>query len=213
VLSSFMGGLGLGNALAGRWGGRLRTPVRAYAVVEVIVGITGLGLVVLLPAGSDLLAPLFRPFLDRPVPLNGLRLGLAFLMLMLPCTAMGATLPLLVKALRAQDPSFGRALGRLYGWNTLGGVVGALAVETLLVRQFGMRGSAVFAAGLNAAAAAGALWLVGRSPEPTEPEAPVPTRAVLSGRRRRSPRCVKGAPRRSSTCAGTSWASLSPSAC
>jgi spermidine synthase len=159
VLSSFMGGLALGNAFAGRRGGALARPVRAYAALEAVVGVTGLGLVALLPYGSELLAPLFRPFLDRPLPLNALRLGLAFVLLMVPCTAMGATLPLLVKALRARDASFGAALGRLYGWNTLGGVVGAVAVEMVFVRAFGLLGSALFAAALNLAAAGGALWL------------------------------------------------------
>src|SRR5438105_4544542 len=32
VLSGFMGGLALGNALAARYGDRLRNPVRAYAI-------------------------------------------------------------------------------------------------------------------------------------------------------------------------------------
>ena len=34
VLSSFMGGLALGNGLAGRYGDRLRNPIRAYAIAE-----------------------------------------------------------------------------------------------------------------------------------------------------------------------------------
>jgi spermidine synthase len=156
VLSSFMGGLGLGNALAGRWGARLARPVRAYAVLELVVGATGLGLVLVLPLTAEWFAPLVRPFLDRPLPLNALRLGLAFVMLLVPTTAMGATLPLLVKALRDRG-GFGRVLGRLYGWNTLGGVLGAIGVEAVLVGAFGLRGSAVAAALLNLAAAAGAL--------------------------------------------------------
>lgn len=167
VLSSFMGGLGLGNALAGRWGARVARPVRAYALLEVVVGVTGLGLVLVLPLTAGWFVPLFRPFLDRPVPLNALRLGLAFVMLLVPTTAMGATLPLLVKALRDRG-GFGTVLGRLYGWNTLGGVLGAIGVEAVLVGALGLRGSAVAAALLNLAAAAGALAVERRLGKPLE---------------------------------------------
>ena len=49
VLSGFMGGLALGNALAARYGDRLRNPVRAYAIAEVAIALTGVGLVYLFP--------------------------------------------------------------------------------------------------------------------------------------------------------------------
>jgi predicted membrane-bound spermidine synthase len=50
-------------------------------------------------------------------------------------------------------------LGRLYGWNTLGAVAGALAVELVLIARLGITGSAWFAALLDLAAAAIALSL------------------------------------------------------
>lgn len=156
VLASFMAGLALGNGLAARHGGRPRRPVVAYALLEATVGLTGAGLVVLLPRLTPLLAPAFRPFLSRPEALNALRLALAFALMLVPATAMGATLPVLVRALSARERDFGRALGRLYGWNTLGAVAGALAGEGVLIGRFGLRGTAVVAAILNGLAAAGA---------------------------------------------------------
>src|SRR5437764_6958915 len=44
VLSSFMGGLALGNALAGWYGSRLRRFLWVYAAVELTVAATGVGL-------------------------------------------------------------------------------------------------------------------------------------------------------------------------
>ena len=38
VLSGFMGGLTLGNAVGARYGGRVVNPVRAYAIAEVAIG-------------------------------------------------------------------------------------------------------------------------------------------------------------------------------
>src|ERR1051325_1785122 len=153
VLSSFMGGLALGNALAIRYGTAVRRYLAAYAAIEVVIGATGVGLTLLLPVLTPLSAPLFGPFLDIPVVLHPLRFGIAFLLLLVPTTAMGLSLPLLVKGVMRWDANFGSVLGRLYGWNTVGAVAGALAVEMLLVEQFGVRGSAFVALLLNFMAA------------------------------------------------------------
>jgi spermidine synthase len=118
VLAGFMGGLALGNALAARYGARMPNPVRAYAVAETAIAVTGVGLVFLLPGLGAMLAPWLRPLLDHAWLLNPVRLGLAFLLLLVPSTAMGITLPLLTKALAVRGSAFGPALGQLYGWNT-----------------------------------------------------------------------------------------------
>ena len=159
VLAGFMGGLALGNALAARYGNRLRNPVRAYALAELAIGLTGIGLVYLLPVFGVALAPWFQPLLDQPWILNPLRLSLAFLLLVIPSTAMGITLPLLTKTLMGYDRHFGRVLGRLYGWNTLGAVLGVVLGETVLISEVGVHGTALAAGALNlfAATVAGGL--------------------------------------------------------
>jgi len=159
VLAGFMAGLALGNGLAARLGHRVRRPARLYAYVELTIAVTGLGLVHLLPSLTPLLAPLLRPFVDFPWLLNPLRLGAAFALLVVPSTAMGITLPLLVAALLRRDPSFGAVLGRVYGWNTLGAVVGALVGDALLIEVLGIRGTGLAAASLSTTAALLALHL------------------------------------------------------
>lgn len=152
VLSGFMGGLALGNAWVARAGPRIARPIRAYAWLEAAVALTGLALVVGLPHLPRPLASLFRPLLGEPLALNAIRFTLAFALLLVPSTAMGATLPLLVKALHRHRPGFGTALGWLYGWNTLGAMLGAIAAEEWLVPAFGIRASAGAAVACNAAA-------------------------------------------------------------
>jgi predicted membrane-bound spermidine synthase len=174
VLAAFMAGLAAGNALAARLADRVAHPLRAYAAIEVVIGSSAAALVFAMPALTGMLAEAFAALGERPWLLNGVRLPLAFVLMMVPASAMGATLPVLVHALSAEDPRFGRALGRLYGWNTLGAVVGAVAGELWLFAPLGLPGSALAAAALNAAAAAGALGLAGatrgrlgaREPEP-----------------------------------------------
>src|SRR5262245_15670870 len=154
VLSAFMAGLALGNALVARVGPKLANPVRTYAYAEAAIALTGVGLVYVFPLLGAALAPVFRPLLDRPWLLNPLRLLLAFVVLLIPSTAMGITLPLLTKALQRDEGGFGRILGWLYGWNTLGAMAGVVAGEMLFLGRFGVRGTAVAAGGLNLVAAA-----------------------------------------------------------
>jgi len=49
VLAAFLGGLALGNALVARAGARIRRPVRLYAGLELVIGLTGVLLVLVLP--------------------------------------------------------------------------------------------------------------------------------------------------------------------
>jgi spermidine synthase len=182
VLSGFMGGLALGNALAARHGDRLGNPVRAYAMAEAAIAATGVALVYLFPVIGAVFAPWLRPVLDHPWVLNPIRLVIAFLLLLIPSTAMGITLPLLTKALSARDPQFGRVLGRLYGWNTLGAMSGVVIGEMYLVGAYGVRGTALIAGALNLIAAAVAAWLSSRAGESSSRNPPRVPGGLAAGR-------------------------------
>jgi spermidine synthase len=161
TLAAYMGGLGLGNLLAGRFGRRVLEPVRVYAILELVIAATGVLLVPLLPALAALIAPLLGLAENGSWFNTPLRLIVVFAFLMIPTTAMGATLPLLMKALcRAQtegqaqaNSGFGKALGYLYGFNTLGAMAGVIAGEMFLVEYLGVFGTGVAAALLNVTAA------------------------------------------------------------
>jgi hypothetical protein len=229
VLSGFMGGLALGNAAAARYGDRLRNPVRTYAIAESAIAVTGVGLVYLFPILGSALAPWFRGLLDQPWALNPLRLAIAFLLLLIPSTAMGITLPLLCGALARHDAdasgigdwirhsnsvrsesrnrvpnpeSFGRVLGRLYGWNTLGAMFGVIIGETYLIGAFGVRGTALLAGTLNMFAAAVAAWLSVRGSEPGDDSTHISmSGADLSG----PPRRVRESGYHPTLTPGTRW--------
>ena len=172
VLSSVMIGLALGNAAAARWTPRLRNPMRVYGLIELLIALTGWLLVWQLPTWGGALAPMMAPWLDQPWLINPLRLAGGFMLLLVPATAMGATLPLLVGVLMARDSHFGSVLGRLYGWNTLGAMCGALAGELFLIAWLGIRGAGVFAVGCNVLAALGAFVLASRWPPMVVPRTP-----------------------------------------
>lgn len=164
VLSGFMAGLALGNAAVAASGRRLAHPLRVYAALELLVAFSGVFVTWLLPQAGGLLAPAA----GGGAALNTLRFLVAFVFLLVPATAMGATLPVLVSALCARGTRFAVALGRLYGWNTLGAVTGVLVSEVVLVDAVGVSGSAWVAALLNVCAAGLALC-AGTVSEPAAP--------------------------------------------
>jgi len=157
VLSSFMGGLACGSALVARYGHRIRRPVRAYAALEVAVAAAGAVLAVALPDLTGAVSAATAPVAQTVWLANIIRFVVAFLALLAPATAMGATLPLLVGASTARRRRLGPALGRLYGLNTLGAVAGVAGAELLLIGAMGVTGAAACAASLCLAAAATAL--------------------------------------------------------
>ena len=174
VLAAFMTGLAVGNAIAVRWAARIERPLRAYALLEIGAGVAGTAVVLAMPPLAPVLAPLFRALGDMPALANIVRLAIAFALVLLPTTAMGITLPVLTRALSRGDEDFGRVLGRLYGWNTLGGVMGAVAGELWLIARFGLRGTALAAAGLNLLAATAAWTLSHREAAAPSATGPAP---------------------------------------
>ena len=176
VLASFMAGLAAGNALAARYGRSVQNPLQLYAATECVVALAGIAIVVLLPPLNPTLARAFTHVIEQAWLVNVLRLLAGFSLMLVPATAMGLTLPLIAKTTARYDANFGRALGRLYGLNALGGMAGALCGELWLIGWLGQRGTALTAGTLNLVAAAAALLLMRRVAvsEKTGPEEPAP---------------------------------------
>jgi predicted membrane-bound spermidine synthase len=164
ILSSFMAGLALGSAIAASSTLPRLRPLRLYAGLEMLVAIFGCTLVFGLPLIGGWMRPVFQALWDHQPLLNLLRFAVSFLILLIPTTAMGLTLPVLLEDPLLQRQEFGRSMGFLYGANTLGAMAGALFGEMYLIQRCGLLGTAWTAAGVGCAAAALA-WMFAR-PEP-----------------------------------------------
>lgn len=153
ILSSFMAGLALGSATAA-WTtlGRLR-PLRLYAGLEVVVAISGCTLVFGLPLLGEWMRPLFQAIWVHQQLINVVRFAVSFLILLIPTTAMGLTLPILLEDPLLKKQAFGRSIGLLYGANTFGAMAGAFLGDVYLIRTCGLLGTALMAAGLSCTAA------------------------------------------------------------
>ena len=161
ILSSFMAGLALGNALAASSRIRRWRPLYLYAVLEVLVALFGCTIVFALPVLGQLMRPLWQTLWNYQPTLLGLRFVFSFLILLVPTTAMGLTLPVMIEDPALQQTTFGRAIGFLYGFNTLGAVVGAVLGEMYFIAAFGLYGTAL-AAGSAVCIAAAVAMLVAR---------------------------------------------------
>jgi spermidine synthase len=182
VLSGFMAGMAFGYALAERVAHRTRHALLLMAALELAIGASGVALVYMLPRLPPLLAGISAALEHQPAALQLVRFGCAFVLLLMPATAMGMTLPLLVRALRAADHRFGRLLGGLYGLNTAGAVLGTLLPQLSWLGWLGVRGSAFAAVGCNVLAAALAL-AARRFLAPARAPAPRATPAAHGGGR------------------------------
>lgn len=185
VLAAFMGGLALGNALIASLHDRIKEPVRLYAALELAIGLGGVAVVLLLPLLPAVLSPILGSLINTPVLLNASRLTIAFAILVIPAIAMGATLPVLVKALSQSHSNFGANLGFLYGWNTLGAMVGAISAALVLVPAFGIVNSGLVALLCNLVAAVIALRYRQAGATAPSPEALQSPHAAPANRRTR----------------------------
>lgn len=159
VLAIFMGGMALGAWLASRWGGRWRDLVLAYALVEAVIGLAGLGFHPLFLGYTALSQQTVLPMLSGAGVAAWQWLGATALILP-QCVLLGATFPLLSAGwLRLAPAQAGRVLGGLYFANSFGAALGVLAATFLLLPRIGMPGAVQLAGGLNLAVAAGAAWL------------------------------------------------------
>jgi len=154
VTAAFMGGLGLGNWWAACWWQRISHPRRQYVLVEAVIAVSGLAAFLLLFHGHDAIAARLAALSDAWVWLQFGRFLLGFVALLIPATAIGLTLPLLVGLRVGLASGFGPNLGRLYAFNTLGAVLGTVLAEWCLVAWLGLHGAALVAALLNLGAAA-----------------------------------------------------------
>jgi spermidine synthase len=184
ILSSFMAGLALGNAIAASSRVRRWQPLHLYAVLEVLVALFGCTIVFSLPLMGELMRPVWQMLWNYQPTLIGLRFVLSFLILLIPTTAMGLTLPVLVEDPILRRANFGRAIGFLYGSNTLGAVAGAVVGEAYLIEAFGLRGTGLTAGLASCIAAAIALFVSKRDGDTAAliPERALPLRLDVSYR-------------------------------
>ena len=185
VVAAYMGGLGLGAWLLGRRADRTPRPAELYGKLELAIGIFGI-------VSPLVLGLAHRIYIGTATALSldggasvALRFGLAALVLLIPTTLMGGTLPVLTRALTGENRELLKpSLGRLYGLNTLGAMAGTALAGFFLIEFVGVRASLWATAALNIAIGVTAIRMGRRqeslaSPSQENLDQPPPSSTVL----------------------------------
>ena len=149
VLAAFMGGLALGSALAGKMASRIKRPLRAYGIIEIGIAVYAI-VVPLVFSGIDYLyAFIWEQFHPGFYAFSLWRFVLSCLVLLVPTTLMGATLPILSAALLRSPNHKPTAVTRLYTCNLIGAIFGTIVAGFFLLPSLGVRLTIITAAAIN----------------------------------------------------------------
>ncbi|MBI4578957.1 MAG: fused MFS/spermidine synthase [Planctomycetes bacterium] len=188
VLVAFMSGLALGSWLSGRLGSRVRRPGRGYGLLEIAVGLYALAVPVLLRLADPLYRAIYQavsaPGSQTPmVILTAARFCVGALVLLLPATCMGATLPMLVRYVVRDAGRLGRSTGLLYGINTCGAMIGTLLAGFVLIPRLGLTRTTWSTAAVNVGIGLLALrFLRAEAVRPVSDQAAVPAKPTKQAR-------------------------------
>jgi spermidine synthase len=149
VLGSFMLGLALGSWGIGRFLHRIKNPLRVYAFMELGIGMFA----VCFPFLTQFTDSIFTMAVSTESSTSFsilVRALLAFFLLLVPTTLMGATLPLLTDFFR-RNPRYTRSwkVGLLYAANTIGAALGIILASFILIELIGVSATTRTAAALN----------------------------------------------------------------
>jgi spermidine synthase len=159
VLGAFMGGMAVGAWLAGRPSVARVDPVVAYALLEGWAGLYGLA------------TPFLLRLVETQPPL--VQFGSAVALLMPATVGMGASLPILARALGQGSSWVAVDVGRLYAANTAGAVLGPLVAVFWLFPQLGLLRTLHVASGIDVLVCVAVVALRRRTFPTWEPPAPI----------------------------------------
>jgi spermidine synthase len=150
MLASVLAGIAIGGALAGELARKQRIASRSFVVAQL---------------GTAAASAFVYLHLDRWIPAEG---GLSHhpllaVLLLLPATLLiGTTYPLAVRVLAGKSTTAETAAARVYSWNTIGAVFGALLAGLAVLPALRFEGTVQLAVDANLALALAALCLLDR---------------------------------------------------
>ncbi|HOD40632.1 MAG TPA: fused MFS/spermidine synthase, partial [Candidatus Wallbacteria bacterium] len=170
VTAAYMGGLAIGAYMPGRYADRVASPLKYYAIFELLIG------------AYALLFMFFSGSIDAAgVSLSTIVSKFAFVIavLIVPTLLMGATLPFVstayVRIFRPANKEF--AVSLLYGINALGGVFGIFLAGFYLIFMFGNTVTTLIAVAGNFIVAALAFFISSKAVKGEDETVPAETGA------------------------------------
>ncbi len=149
VLAAFMGGLAFGSALAGKLAHRIKKPLGVYGLMEILIALYALLVPLLFRLIDHVYVLIWQQLHPGYFTFSLWRFFLSGVVLLVPTTLMGATLPVLAVALMRSSGRDSNSVTRLYACNLAGAILGTLAAGFVLLPALGVRTTIAVAAALN----------------------------------------------------------------
>ena len=151
MLSAFLTGIGLGGYLIRFFLKRFKDRVAIFGWLQVLLGgfsALALPLLFFITEPQTMNQYLIKTS-DQVFPLIFASFGVAFLLMLVPATLIGATFPLVGQIGVRKLQNTGSSVGKIYAINTLGNVLGALLPGLLLISWLGIQKGILSMAMLN----------------------------------------------------------------
>lgn len=165
VLAAFMAGLGFGSYLWGHAIDRMfsvegaghHDPLLVYGKIEILIAATAAILSLLFANFASVYSWLIIWIPNHTVWIEAVKGVLAFALMFVPATLMGATLPIVSKYYVTDNTKLDSQVGYLYAINTLGAALGCLLTGFVLIDHMGVLQTALAASGMSLIAGIGAI--------------------------------------------------------
>ncbi len=168
VISGFMAGLALGAYYWGKKADKAQKPLRTYIFLEIGIAISALGASWLIFALDDVIVNVMTVDSINSGYWQLIRLALVFIILVIPTSLMGGTLPVMSKFYVKNIDQVGRGIGSLYAANTYGAMAGCFIAGYLLISYFGVSGTLITASAINVLVAL-IVWITSMFASPSLP--------------------------------------------
>jgi len=150
IVGTFMAGIALGSYIFGNVSEKKQNVIKIYAYLELFIGLSSL-VVFLILNNTTFLHEIYYHFYNNAsfYGLSLVRLALAILLLLIPSTLIGGTIPLVSKYLIRREDAVGKDFSIIYYINTCGALAGTVLVSFFFVRYFGVTASFFYAFFIN----------------------------------------------------------------
>lgn len=167
MLAAYLVGIGVGSAVMARRVDRIASPLRLFGYLEIanaMLGLVSLLVFVQLALQGD--QARYRYSVLWSLGDFG-RLALHSVLIVLPVTLIyGAIFPLASRLVARGAPNTASAIGRLYGYNTIGGILGSIVAGFVLIPAIGTLPSFLVASSISLGIGLYLLWLAHRRESP-----------------------------------------------
>jgi len=137
MLTTVLVGIVVGSAVAAALSNRFRHGMALFGFVQLLTAGACVAMLAVFPLLPEMLREAQRDAGFSWEATVQAKFSLSFIVLLLPTFLFGMSFPLALKAFAQGRAGVGRAVGRLYAANTLGGVMGALAGGYFLIPALG----------------------------------------------------------------------------